>query len=340
VHGIAVHRFRYAPAPLENLTHEMAVYDKLRRAPWRYAQVPVFLAAGVLKARALRRLAPDIVHVHWPIPLGVLARPFRGATVVFHYHQTELSLARKFALVKRLYAPVLERARIHLCNSSFTREQLLEIFGPRPAAVVPMPYAWRPPAQRPEREPDRVLFVGRMSYWKGGDLLIRACGALVRRGCPVRLVMVGDGPERAAWENLTRELGVTAEFKGWKLRDELMAEYGRAAVCVLPSRFDRKVWVESLGVVLLEAMACGTAVIASRMGGPRDLIRDGENGRFFAPGDADDLAEKLAGMLTDFPRAVAMGQRGLELAAEFSPEAIARRLDDIYAEARRATPAP
>jgi glycosyltransferase involved in cell wall biosynthesis len=330
VHGIPVRRFRYAPAAIENLTHEMAIYEKLRRQPARYAQVPVFLLAGWLKARRLRPLRPDIVHVHWPIPLGLLSLPFSDARLVFHYHQTELSLVRKFPWLKRLFRRVIERADIHLCNSSYTRERLRELFGEVPAEVVPMPFAWEVPAELPPKEAGRILFVGRMVSWKGGDLLIHACEALQKRGLSCKLILVGEGPERQSWQDLAQRLDINAEFAGWKIRSELMNEYARASVVVLPSRYDHRVWVESLGVVLLEAMACGTAVIASRIGGPLDIVHEEQNGLLFDPFNVEDLAAKVSRLVADPALARKMGEAGRSVAAAYSPDAIAGRLSDIY----------
>ena len=327
---LPVWRFRYSPKRIENLAHEVAIYEKMRRQPLRYAQAPLFLLGGWLKARKLRAQKYDVVHVHWPVPMGLIALPFRGARIVYHYHQTELSLARRFPLLRRLFGPVLRRADIHLCNSSFTRGRLDELYGGMRSEIVPMPLAWDVPPSLPPKEPGRILFVGRMIAWKGGDLLIRAGGLLKQRGLDFKLVFVGEGPERDAWQALAAELDVPAEFPGPKVQAALMEEYARAAVFALPSRFDDRVWVESLGVVLLEAMACGTAVVASRVGGPLDIVFDERNGLFFEPFNFEDLAGKRARLLQDFPLAQQMGRAGLLVAAEHTPEAIAQRLRGIY----------
>ena len=336
VHDIPVYRFRYSPAGIENLSTEVAIDERLRRNRLRYLQVPLFLGGGYLRARRLASLRPDVVHVHWPIPMGLLALPFRRAALVFHYHQTDVSLVRRFPLLRPLFAPVLKRAQVHLCNSSFTQTQLRDAFRPLelPAQVVPMPLGWPIPDELPQKEPGRILFVGRMVHWKGGDLLIEACETLDRRGVRFHLVMVGEGPERSKWEVLARERSVRAEFRGWRRGKELMDEYARATVLALPSRHDRKVWAESLGVALLEAMACGTAVVASRFGGPVDLVQDGRNGYLFEPFNARDLADKLAQVLEDFDRAARLGQEGRRTALSHAPEAVAKRLNDVYAAIR------
>ncbi len=331
VHGIPVWRWRYSPAAWETLTHDTAIYERLRQSPLRVAQVPLLLHGGLRQARRIRRAwPPDVVHVHWPVPLAWLARPLRDVPWVFHYHQTELALLEKHPLLRPVFLPLLRRAKLHLCNSSFTLRRLRALAPDLPARVLPMPLGWTVPDGLPPREPRRVLFVGRMVYWKGGDLLLEAAAKLRRAGMELRLIMAGDGLERGAWEQRARALGVTADFPGWLTQDRLMAEYARAAVYVMPSRSDPKVWTESLGVALLEAMACGAPVIASRAGGPLDLVREGRNGWLFAPNDADDLAARLRDALADPARAEALGRQGRQDAAAFQPARVAADLREIY----------
>ncbi len=335
--GIPIWRWRYSPAAWETLTHDTAIYERLRQSPLRYAQVPALLLGGWLKARAVRKAwKPDLVHVHWPIPLALLAGPLKDIPWIFHYHQTELSLLEKHPSLRLLFRPLLNRARLHLCNSSFTLQRLKSLAGDLPARVLPMPLGWDVPKNLPAREARRVLFVGRMVYWKGGDLLIEAAAQLRQVGVSLELLLVGDGRERAAWEDLARKREVPATFRGWLTHDELMNEYARAAVFVLPSRSDPRIWTESLGVALLEAMACGAPVLASGAGGPLDLVRHGENGLLFTPGSVDQLAASLRQLLEQPAQAEAMGQQARRDAERFKPDGVASALKQVYQEILKA----
>jgi glycosyltransferase involved in cell wall biosynthesis len=131
------------------------------------------------------------------------------------------------------------------------------------------PAAPWPPAPGPA-EPLQVLFVGRMIALKGVDMLLEALSRLKRRGIPVALTLVGDGPARDDWERLTRslQLGDAVRFTGALAREDVQRVMGDCHVFCLPSVR------ESGGAVLLEAMATARPLIALGHGGPAELVDD------------------------------------------------------------------
>jgi glycosyltransferase involved in cell wall biosynthesis len=137
----------------------------------------------------------------------------------------------------------------------------------------------------------RVLFLGRMTPIKGGDLLVRAVAdASARLGRPIPLTMAGDGPERAAWERLAARLGVGATFTGW-VDDDARADLFRgASLLAVPS-----VWPEPFGLVGLEAGVFGVPAVAFDVGGIRDWLQPGTNGWLVdgKPPSARALADAL-----------------------------------------------
>ncbi len=141
-----------------------------------------------------------------------------------------------------------------------------------------------------------VGFAGRLMAKKGVDVLLRAMPRLRRRLSAVRLVVVGDGPERARLEALARELGVNdaVDFLGHLDPPAMEAALEPAWVQAVPSR-----WEEPFGLVAAEAMMRGTAVVASCAGGLTEQICDGETGYLVTPGDASALAEALERVLLD-----------------------------------------
>jgi glycosyltransferase involved in cell wall biosynthesis len=184
-----------------------------------------------------------------------------------------------------------------------------------------------------------VLFVGRLTPHKGVDLLLR--------GLPrdATLTVVGTGghdvrpPERdypALLRRLARDRAV--DFLGAVSEGELPPLYRRAAVLALPSVhrtcYGREIAVvELLGLAVLEAMASGTPVVCSRVGGLPELVEDGVNGFLVQPGDAAELHERLAQLLGDRSLAERMGRNARELALDrFTWEACAERCLDAYAE--------
>ena len=152
----------------------------------------------------------------------------------------------------------------------------------------------------------RLLFVGRLSKEKGVQILIHALKKLNNKD--VLLTVIGDGKERGAIENLIDCCGLseTIDFKGYVGWGKEIFSYMAMADClILPS------YSEGLGMVLLEAMANGTAVIGSRVGGIPEIIKDGYNGYLFEIGDADRLASRIKILFED-----------RELLAELSMNAI------------------
>jgi glycosyltransferase involved in cell wall biosynthesis len=177
--------------------------------------------------------------------------------------------------------------------------------------------------------PDGLVIgaVGRLSAEKGFDALIRSVRALRARGLDVRLMLVGDGGERAALEGLVRELnlGDRVRFAGWQA--DVRGYFEAMDVFALSSRR------EGLPNVVLEAMALEVPVVSTRVNGVPRLIQDGRNGFLVGPGDLDGLTTALAGLLTNAPlRAVfrAAGRRTVETRYSFATRM--QRLKRLYDE--------
>ncbi|HEX6083900.1 MAG TPA: glycosyltransferase family 4 protein [Thermoanaerobaculia bacterium] len=136
--------------------------------------------------------------------------------------------------------------------------------------------------------------VCRLDHWKGVDVFLRAAARVPH----AKFVVAGGAVEgreefAAGLHALARDLGVDVRFTGWRYGPERIAELHAALdVLVLPS-----VWPEPFGLVLLEAMASGKPVIATRHGGPVEIVADGETGLLVAPGDVEELAAAMTALL-------------------------------------------
>jgi glycosyltransferase involved in cell wall biosynthesis len=179
----------------------------------------------------------------------------------------------------------------------------------------------------------RVLFLGRMTRLKGGDLLVRAVADASRRiGRAIPLTMCGDGPPRAAWEALARSLGVAAEWPGWVDAAERLRLLRSASLLAVPS-----VWPEPFGLVGLEAGSQGVPAVAFDVGGIGEWLADGDNGRL-VPGDpprAEALAEAIAWAATHPAALAAMRPRARAAAARMSLAAHVERLEQVLAGAAK-----
>lgn len=297
---VRVRRFRYAAEHLEVVAYggDMHTRARSRAGAW-----------GALRflwhfRRAVRRIAaeerPDVIHAHWWIPGGWAARGTRIPYVVT-CHGTDVRLL-EVGLWRWIARGVLNRASVVTTVSEFLRRDLARLLGPdgAPASVLRMPVEPRDlESGRSMRkaEPPRVLYVGNLIPSKGVDLVVQAMKILRDRGVACRLRIVGDGPARESLEALARDLGVAGlvEFAGRVPMARMAGEYGAATVTVLPTRGQ----AEGLGLALVESLLAGTAVIGSPAGGIPEVVVPEETGLIARDGDAADLADKLARMLTD-----------------------------------------
>jgi glycosyltransferase involved in cell wall biosynthesis len=179
----------------------------------------------------------------------------------------------------------------------------------------------------------RVLFLGRMTQLKGGDLLVRAVAEASRRtGWPIPLTMAGNGPRRAEWEALARSLGVQAEWTGWVDEGERLRLIRSASLLAVPS-----VWPEPFGLVGLEAGSQGVPAVAFDVGGIGEWLADGDNGRLVpgAPPRAEALAEAIAWAATHPDALAAMRPRARAAAARMSLAAHVERLEQVLGAAAK-----
>lgn len=183
------------------------------------------------------------------------------------------------------------------------------------------------PLPRPGAERD-VLFVGRLSPEKGVDCLLHAFSVLRSRFPEARLVVAGDGPARAALEQLAGRLGVAqaTTFAGMLSQELLRARHAAARCSVFPS-----LWLENCPMGVLEAMAAGVAVVASRVGGIPEIIRHEQTGLLFERGDSVQLAAQLTRILGDSELQARLGSAArAEAVRRFSPQAHRPQLVGLY----------
>jgi glycosyltransferase involved in cell wall biosynthesis len=182
---------------------------------------------------------------------------------------------------------------------------------------------------RAERS-DAVLFAGRMTALKGGDVLVDAVAEASRRlRRSVPLVMAGDGPQRESWARHAAARGIAAEFTGWVDHSRLASIFRRVGVVVIPS-----VWPEPFGLVGLEAAAMGLPAVAFDVGGIREWLRPGANGLLVPPSaGSSGLAEAIVTLLSQSTVHGQMSRAARDVAAEMSRSRHADRLERVLESA-------
>jgi len=157
------------------------------------------------------------------------------------------------------------------------------------------------PKNEISRDDYRIIFVGRLVEKKGVTHLLGAIKILTNKYKKVNLILIGDGPERSFLENECKNLKLEkhVKFYGSMSQDKLPELYLSASIFAMPSIIDSKNDQEGLGLVAVEAMGCGCAVVASSLGAINDIIEDGINGIMVKPGDKNALADAISSLLSN-----------------------------------------
>jgi glycosyltransferase involved in cell wall biosynthesis len=279
-------------------------------------------------------------HLFWAnLVARVVGRLASVPVIITTHHDTFSWMRWHRRLAERLTAPMSDA--ITTCSESVRREAI-ETFGLRPGLVRTLRNAIELPETRPDhaaRERVRrelgasaddllVGTLGRLDEPKKGLAIFLQAARLLSGELPrVRFAIVGDGPARASLEERAAREGVShcTVFPGVR-RDvpEVMRAFD---LLVQPS-----LW-EGFGLTLVEAMAVGTPVVASRVGGIPEVVADGVTGLLVPPGNPHALATACASILGDGVRASQMGRAGIDRArVEFGIERLVREIEDLYRE--------
>lgn len=318
-----------------------------------------------LAKRAVQEFRPDVVHIHTigGIFSPIVARVFAdyGVPVVQtlhdyrlvcpvnsflsgdkmceaclgrrYYHCIQQRCARNRALLPSVFLGLgayisdyvyhYDRLLAHyICPGEFLRQKMIA-FGYAPEKFTTLPNAYFGPllAHQATNEP-WVLYVGRLSYEKGVDLLVKAA-----KGLNAEVFIAGDGPARSELEGLAAQLGVSdrVRFLGFQTFAQVQELYARAWVNVLPSRC-----YENGPLVILEAYAQGTPVVAAAIGALPEFVEEGKTGCLFTANDADSLREVLQRCLARPDWLREMGENARQQVIQrYSPEQYAQGLESI-----------
>ncbi len=306
-------------------------------------------------ARRIRQIldqeAFDVLHFHEPLmpslPVTALRLNAHGVNVgTFHafarqnlgYYYGRPILRRLFRRLDACIA-VSEPARAFVSRYFPATYHVvpngidLARYRPRSAAEVA---TMLPAPLRPQPEEATILFIGRMEERKGLAALLEAYALLRQVRADCRLVAVGDGPQRLGFERWVEEEGIPdVTFTGFVDEPTKLALLSSCEVFCAPN-FGK----ESFGVVLLEAMASGRAIVATAIDGFRQVLHDGEEGLLVPPRDAASLAAALGRCLDDPDRRRRMGEAGRATAQRYRWGRVADEVLAVYQLARASVRPP
>lgn len=299
---------------------------------------PTFPAAY---AREVQK--PDVVHVHSPFPLVELLDPWLhyDARLVITLHSVPTQT--KWTMLDPLYQATLSRFVENAHRVVTTSEAMIDAVpflrrNRKRCEIIP------PAADVLKRDVDEreqmhlqqeietddkkvILFVGRLVYYKGVDVLLRAMANVE----DAVLVVVGKGPEREALQELTSELGITdrVRFLGFVSEDDLPVYYSIADLFVLPSVSSS----EAFGIVQVEAMMYGVPVVNTSLDtGVASVSRDGETGLTVPPDDVEALTEAIQTLLSDPEMRVEFSTAARVRAQDFEKGHVVGQYAELYDE--------
>lgn len=283
------------------------------RRPTRLVDARFFW--GELKTFRPDGIIANFACVNWMTLLGWLAGvPLRAV----HYH----TLSRQLALdsppgslrsswLRRRKRLVYRLATHLIANSRAAAEDAAGVFGVTPAKCSVQYFGLEDPFERlaapaAAHQHLRVACPGRLHYSKGQDVLIRALPHLAGRFPGLEVRFLGDGSERQKLGELAQQLGVAGacRFVGAVPHEQVLAELSRAMVTVVPSRS------ESMGLVNIESLSVGTPVVASKVGGIPEIVRDGLDGFLVEADDPLAVQTRLGQLLSNTDLCARMGRSG------------------------------
>jgi glycosyltransferase involved in cell wall biosynthesis len=281
--------------------------------------------------RAIRKIDPDIVHVQSLVSgmPALFAKKLLRIPYVVWGQGSDVYLPKGF--IKWTSRMVMKNAGSAIALTQDMKRAMQDICD-RDVAIVPngISLAEVPdgPGVRDEADQEkRVLYVGRLSPVKGIQYLIRAMKQVHDAIPEARLIIIGDGREREMLKALAGELGIehSVEFSGEVPHGQVLSLMQQADVFVLPSLS------EGFPMVIVEALACGLPVVASRVGGLPEIITDGTNGFLVEAKDVMALAEKIRLLLQDEQLRKKISADNRELVRKYTWENVVMELEKLYA---------
>lgn len=307
---------------------------------YRFEAAAYELGIRKLVTRIRREFQFDLIHAYFGYPDGVVAARL-GQQYAVPVITTEQALWRpwmdNYPSVRRAAVKAASSYAFHIAVSSALRDSVIEFTGKRENMhVIPNGVdeeCFRLLNDEARRKLNQVLYVGVLNFNKGLDVLLHAMQILVQQKPQARLILLGGFHYRNTRlqgeriQRMAHDLGLDAhvEFVGMKSPADVARYMQESALLVLPSRR------ESFGSVLVEALACGTPVVATRCGGPEDIVNDSV-GRLVSPGNAEELADAIGSVMNHRNRYVALELRKYAL-DRFSWPLLANRTMDLYREA-------
>lgn len=337
--GIHVKRFYYFyPKRFQRLCGRSGMIDNVKEGILVKLQVLTFVFFNTVNS--LKNLHDvDLVHVQWPIPNGLGAlflKKIYGIPYINTIHGEEVYLSKRYHTLMFLKS-IINNSVKSLTNSSATLESCLDVgFDGKKFDVIPFGVDtdfFKPLNVNKDKSTFQILAVGYLIERKGFEYLIKAMKYVLERHENVKLKIVGSGPLEGKLKSFIKDFELERNIEILKnVSDKgLLTLYNSSDIFVLPSVVDSQGNTEGLGVVLLEAMACGIPVIGSDIGGIPDIIQDRKTGLLVSEKDISGLSNAILALIEnrDLRQNIAFNGYN-EVKEKFSWYGIAKKYTELY----------
>ncbi len=295
---IDVKRFQYFLQSFQCLAYSGGIMDKLKQNRLRCLLLPFFVSAEFFSTVFfLIKKRVNLLNPHWAIPQGVICLITRDILrfkipVICSLHGSDVFGVRG-KTGRLLLKYVIKRSDAIVVVSDAIKKELTSVTRhDNRIHVIPMGVDLqnRFVSGKSKKHIKSILFVGRLIKQKGADCLISAFSSVIKKHPDANLTIIGSGREEENLKQIVKRLNLDLyiNFKGAVANDKIVEHYKNSEVFVFPS-----IETEGFGLVMVEAMGCECAVVASDLPATREIIKDMETGLIFKKGSVEHLAEKI-----------------------------------------------
>lgn len=354
--GMKVYRFPYFyPTKYQRLAYEGGIPSNLKRSYLAKLQAPLMLLSELYHSfKIVKKEDIDLVHSHCLIPnglVGALCKKFLGVPHMTTIHSSEVTMIRKIPTGKRIAEFVLKRSDRIVSVSSHRIKELLGIISSEIGEslknriqIIPMGADLSEFSNKIDKhkleakygvtQNSIVLFVGRLVEVKGCEYLIKGFKSLLDKTREVQLIILGGGPLESDLKKTVQDLkiGEYVKFEGFVEHCKVSDYLSLSDIVVFPSIVDSSGFKEGFSVALLEALASGKPIVATRTEGFLEAIEDGWNGFLVEPENPEEIANKILELLKNQELRTKFSENALETSKKYEWSLIAGKYVEIFRE--------